>query len=537
MASTTAAAYPDEKAAGYNGPQSVDAPQGERDFFVAVNNASDGEDYDNVPQKKRQLGIFSVVLLIFNRVVGTGIFATPATILRSGGSVGMSFMMWLIGAFIAMAGTAVYMEFGTGLPRNGGEKNYLEYIYRHPKFLITCTFGTYAALLGWCAGNSLVFGEYIIVAARQEPTQWNTRGIAFAVITFAFIVHTTAFKWGLRLQNLLGSFKVGLLLFVALSGFAALAGRVRVDPKPDNFSNAFEGTGDINANAFVNGMYSVIWSYIGYSNANYALTEIKNPVRTLRIAGPLAIGVITVLYMLVNVAYFAAVPKEEILTGGRTVAAAFFRNMFGPTAERALSVFVALSALGNILSVLFSQGRVVQELAREGVLPFSSFFASNRPFGAPMAGLGLQWAMSLVIILAPPPGDAFNLVVNLVSYPLTIINSAISGGLILLYTPFLEHWDWNPPFRASLPVVVFFFVANVFLAVAPLIPPAPERTVYLDLPYYLHVVISIGIFTLGAFYWLVWVKILPKFGNYKLERVWVKQADGVSRAVITKTRL
>lgn len=57
--------------------------------------ASDGEDYDNVPQKKRQLGIFSVVLLIFNRVVGTGIFATPATILRSGGSVGMSFMMYV----------------------------------------------------------------------------------------------------------------------------------------------------------------------------------------------------------------------------------------------------------------------------------------------------------------------------------------------------------------------------------------------------------------------------------------------------------
>ena len=118
MASTTA--YPDEKATGYNGPPYVDSPvnqQGERDFFVAVNNASDGEDYDNVPQEKRQLGIFSVVLLIFNRVVGTGIFATPATILRSGGSVGMSFMMWLIGAFIAMAGTAVYMEFGTGPDR------------------------------------------------------------------------------------------------------------------------------------------------------------------------------------------------------------------------------------------------------------------------------------------------------------------------------------------------------------------------------------------------------------------------------------
>lgn len=32
--------------------------------------------------------------------------------------------MWLVGALIAAAGTAVYMEFGTGLPKNGGEKGY-----------------------------------------------------------------------------------------------------------------------------------------------------------------------------------------------------------------------------------------------------------------------------------------------------------------------------------------------------------------------------------------------------------------------------
>lgn len=57
----------------------------------------------------------------------------------------------------------------------------------------------------------------------------------------------------------------------------------------------------------------MIWSFIGFSNANYAMQEIKNPVRTLRIAGPLAIGVISVLYMLANIAYFAAVPKEDIL--------------------------------------------------------------------------------------------------------------------------------------------------------------------------------------------------------------------------------
>lgn len=61
--------------------------------------------------------------------------------------------------------------------------------------------------------------------------------------------------------------------------------------------------------------------------------------------------------MFVNIAYFAAVSKEEILSSGQILAAVFFKNMFGKSAERAMSVFVALSAFGNVLSVLFSQGR------------------------------------------------------------------------------------------------------------------------------------------------------------------------------------
>jgi amino acid transporter len=96
------------------------------------------------------------------------------------------------------------------------------------------------------------------------------------------------------------------------------------------------------------------------SNANYALSETRNPVKTLKLAAPLALGGVAVLYMLVNISYFAAVPKEEILSSGRILAASYFRNVFGGSAERALSVFVALSAFGNVLSVIFSQGRLVQ---------------------------------------------------------------------------------------------------------------------------------------------------------------------------------
>lgn len=74
---------------------------------------------------------------IFNRMIGTGIFATPSAIFALSGSVGLALFIWVAGMLIAFAGMLVYLEFGTALPRNGGEKNYLEFVYKRPKFLVT----------------------------------------------------------------------------------------------------------------------------------------------------------------------------------------------------------------------------------------------------------------------------------------------------------------------------------------------------------------------------------------------------------------
>jgi len=48
-----------------------------------------------------------------------------------------------------------------------------------------------------------------------------------------------------------------------------------------------------------------------YSNANYALSETKNPVRTLKFAAPLALGSVGVLYMLVNVSHGPVLPHPK----------------------------------------------------------------------------------------------------------------------------------------------------------------------------------------------------------------------------------
>jgi amino acid transporter len=159
------------------------------------------------------------------------------------------------------------------VPKNGGEKNYLEYLFRKPKFLITSVFAANGVLLGeshspsklpvylspgnsaWAAGNSLVFGEYILRAANKEPGRWTLRLVGFACITFAMLIHGTALKWGLRLQNFLGIVKIGILVFVIITGFVALGGHMKVE-KPRNFTNAFEGT-TASASSFCLSLYNV----------------------------------------------------------------------------------------------------------------------------------------------------------------------------------------------------------------------------------------------------------------------------------------
>lgn len=79
--------------------------------------ADEGNVFEATPEDRRQIGVVSASFLIFNRVIGTGIFATPSTILQLSGSVGLSLIMWVVGTLIAMAGTAVYLEWGTAIPK------------------------------------------------------------------------------------------------------------------------------------------------------------------------------------------------------------------------------------------------------------------------------------------------------------------------------------------------------------------------------------------------------------------------------------
>lgn len=97
---------------------------------------------DVAPTVPQRLGPFTVVCLVLNRTIGSGIFVAPSKVLAGTGSVGASLLLWGLGGPIATCGLLVWLELGlsvplrlipgTGerknVPRSGGEKNYVRFV-------------------------------------------------------------------------------------------------------------------------------------------------------------------------------------------------------------------------------------------------------------------------------------------------------------------------------------------------------------------------------------------------------------------------
>ena len=83
-----------------------------------------------------------------------------------------------------------------------------------------------------------------------------------------------------------------------------------------------------------------------------------------------------------------------------TVASLFFARVYGAGAGRVLSAIIAGSAISNVLTVTIAASRINQELARDGILPWSRLLASTWPAGSPTAGLIVHAIPSIMVIRA-----------------------------------------------------------------------------------------------------------------------------------------
>lgn len=329
-------------------------------------------------------------------------------------------------------------------------------------------FGIPFIILGNFAGNGIAFGTYMMHACigDTEPSKSSVIGCAIAGTTLPTLLIIVSRKGGLLLNNTFAIIKVSILVVIIVLGFANAQGE---NSALENFhtDRSFAKPNHGLAN-YVQPFMFIVYSFTGFEQPFYVLHEVRSPRKTFPRYTVLAMGIVLVLYMLVNISYLCVVPSDlPGLAKEQNMALLFFSRVFNNNnaAPRVMSGIIAFSILGNILAMTYTASRVKQEIAKEGIIPRSLFFSASytTPYHwwkvrrvepndddpdadhTPMPALLLHWLASMFMIAVTSMLEsavAYNFLVSLYSYTLMIMTGFFTAAG-LVYLGFKKNRRWR----------------------------------------------------------------------------------------------
>jgi amino acid transporter len=323
------------------------------------------------------------VAIIVGIVVGAGIFKTPSIVAAHVGSEIGFLLVWPLGGLLSLAGALCYAELAAAYPHSGGDYHYL-----------VRSFGKDIALLyGWArltviqtgsiAILAFVFGDY---AAQILPLgDYASSLYAALAITLLTALNAMGVRQGKWTQNLLTAGKVLGLLLVFLVGFALAPSAGSAAPAPP------AGT------SYGLAMIFVLLTYGGWSEAAYVSAELRNVRRSITRALVWGIAIITVVFLLTNLAYLKGLGLDAI-SRSEVVAADLMRRAVGEGGAQFVSLLIAISALGAANGTIFTGARTNYALGQDFLL-FSFLGRWHERAGTPTNALFVQGAIALGLVL------------------------------------------------------------------------------------------------------------------------------------------
>ena len=344
-------------------------------------------------ESNRPLGAVHAAALVVASMVGTGIFTTTGVLLTALPSPAVVLAVWAISGLLALCGAAVYAELGTMMPRVGGE-----YVYLSRAFGPVAGFmsGWVALIVGFAAptaGGAIGFASYVHAIAPALPQ----KAVALALIAAVTVLHMTDVRLGGRVQaGLAGLVVAVIVVFVS----AALAtGRLSTANLAMTAPTAMPGpaAGVIaSAGAFAIGLVQVSYAYSGWNGAAYVAGEVRDPGRALPRALVLGTGLVTVLYLALNLVYLCAVPSHA-LAGQINVGYIAAGALFGARGADIVSSFIALTNAGFVSAMVMSGPRVAVAMGQDGA--FFRVLGRTNARGAPTLAVALQGALASLAVL------------------------------------------------------------------------------------------------------------------------------------------
>lgn len=393
-----------------------------------------------MPALRRDLGLVEATTIVAGSMIGSGIFFVPNLVAREFPSTPLIVAFWLLGGLLAFAGALAVAELTAMFPRAGG-----------PYDFVREAFGETAGFLsGWAyflltkaaigAAVAFVFAVFLGRFTELGPTQLKL--VAVWVLAAFTFVNWIGVRHAGHVQNVLTGLKVGAL--VLIGGAAFLLPSSGAAPAP-----VVEGGGRLTV-AFL----PILFAYNAWINATFVAEEVRNPQRTLPRALALGVGLVTVLYVVVNVAYLHLLGPDGVAASEAVAADA--ADLVLPAGGLVLAGAVVVSTAGNLNGGLLTGARLPMALARDGWLP-ARLGALSR-YATPGAALLLQLVIAAGIVLT----GTFE---SIVSYALFVT----WGVLLLVVVALLRLRRIRPDAERPYRVPLYPFTPVAFALAAALV--------------------------------------------------------------------
>ena len=333
---------------------------------------------------KPTIALADAIALIVGLVIGAGIFETPALVAANVGSGSAVLLTWIAGGAVSLIGALCYAELATAYPHVGGNYYYLLRAFgQNVAFLFAWARMT-VIQTGSIALLAFVFGDYVTqlwqIGATASISSSIYAAIAIILLTGLNIL---GIQQGKQTQNWLTAAKVlGLLLVIAI-GLLATTSEVEIE------TSAPKGSWGL-------AMLFVLLSYGGWNEAAYISAEIRHRQRNIVRSLCWSVGIITLIYSLINLAYLHGLGLEAMAQSS-AVAADLLRRAIGEPGGIFVSLLIAVSTLGAINATIFTGARTNYALGQDFAL-FHSLGRWQSRSSTPVPALLVQGVFAIALI-------------------------------------------------------------------------------------------------------------------------------------------
>lgn len=381
----------------------------------------------NPPERK--LGLLPSCSLVVASMIGVGIFTTSGLLMDDIGNAAIMIALWLVGGVIALCGALCYGELGATYPESGGEYAFLSKMFGPLAGFLSGWISFIVGFSAPIAAASIGFSAYIHRAApglfQDSVANAETlrTGLSVAVIATFSLIHLGRIEFSASVQVVLTALKVLLVVGLLATGFAYGSGDF------EHLSAASRSV-RLDYDTVTVAAVSMLWimfSFSGWNASVYIGSEVSRPGRNIPLSLILGTGLVTVLYVLLNILFVYAngpeAMKGVLAVGGLTVA-----NLFNdPGIERLFSAMVAIALLSSISAMVLLGPRVYAAMARDGA--FFRFAAQNHPTrNVPAISILFQGVTSIGIVLT----GTFDQILTYVGFALGVFPVACVAGLVVL---------------------------------------------------------------------------------------------------------